>query len=152
MKIFGQKVDFCRTASRKGNFGKSIFCPKILLNKTSKLTIFSNAVYYSGNLFRQGSAQARVGSDRAIGSDIPKVGELTKSQQGWLLENYSIGDYRVYWECLGEEGDTVSVLGEIISQTPDSLYDPETDYHQQILEKFSTSENSPAIALLEKGE
>jgi len=109
-------------------------------------------VYYSGNLFRQGSAQARVGSDRAIGSDIPKVGELTKSQQGWLLENYSIGDYRVYWECLGEEGDTVSVLGEIISQTPDSLYDPETDYHQQILEKFSTSENSPAIALLEKGE
>ena len=141
----------------EGRAGKAIlknlfFWPKISLKKTSKTPKFSNALYYSGNIFRQASAQARVGSELAIGSDIPKVGELTKSQQGWLLENYSIGDYRVYWECLGEEGDTVSVLGEITSRKPDSSSYPETDDHQQILEKFSTSENSPAIALLEKGE
>merc|ERR1719469_1824609 len=93
-------------------------------------SVFKDWNYYSRSLFSHG--QQAQGDYQAIGADIPKVGELTKSQQGWLLENYSIGDYRVYWECLGEEGDTVSVLGEITDQKPDSLNDPKANDPQKI--------------------
>ena len=88
---------------------------------------FENWNYYSRNLF--GS------SDAAL---VPQVGEDTERKGSWIWDNYNIGDYRVYWECLGENGDQVSVLGVVNDET-------------KLLEKFSVDENSPAIALLEKG-
>merc|ERR1712179_121510 len=49
--------------------------------------------------------------------EVPEVGVNTEMKGNLFWNNHRVGDYRVYWECLGDRGNVVSVLGKV-SEVP----------------------------------